>query len=585
MSSTQTIRPPRSRKQLKGRQPTAEARAEVAQMLSGLQPQRDALIECLHRIQDAQGGLSDNHLVALAAWMGVSVVEVYEVASFYHHFDVLREGEAAAPLTVRVCGGLSCALAGAPGLMAELRRLHSNAGVRVIEAPCVGRCEQAPVAVVHQRPVAQATPDSVSQHIQANACWPQLGKDDAQFDPASKALGDVVSPQERLLTVVDGVGLEAYQALGGYRLLMRLQSGEQSHESVLSAMEDSGLRGLGGAGFPAGRKWRIVSSKPSPRLLAVNLDEGEPGTFKDRTYLERDPHRFLEGMLVAAEVVGIDAIYIYLRDEYHACRMQLERELKRLANWPAVRLPRIELRRGAGAYVCGEESAMIESLEGKRGEPRMRPPYIADVGLFGRPTLAHNFETLYWVRDIVERGPQWFKGHGRHGRTGLRSFSLSGRVRNPGVKLAPAGITVRELIEEYGGGMLPGHAFYAYLPGGASGGILPASLGDVPLDFDTLQAHGCFIGSAAVIVLSDQDRASDAALNTMRFFEHESCGQCTPCRVGTAKAALLMQNPKWDWDTLEDLSLVMADASICGLGQAAPNPIRCIRTHFSHEVS
>jgi formate dehydrogenase len=423
------------------------------------------------------------------------------------------------------------------------------------------------------------------QHIESQSIWPQLGKDGAQFDPVSKALGDVVSPENRLQTVVDVVDLDTYRAQGGYRVWLQLQSGERSRESVLSAMEDSGLRGLGGAGFPAGRKWRIVSSKPGPRLLAVNLDEGEPGTFKDRTYLERDPHRFLEGLLVAAEVVGIDTVYIYLRDEYHACRLLLERELKRLAHWPHQRLPRIELRRGAGAYVCGEESAMIESLEGKRGEPRMRPPYIADVGLFGKPTLAHNFETLYWVRDIVERGPQWFKSFGRHGRTGLRSFSLSGRVRKPGVKLAPAGITVRELIEEFGGGMLPGHAFYAYLPGGASGGILPASLGDVPLDFDTLQAHGCFIGSAAVIVLSDQDRASEAALNTMKFFEHESCGQCTPCRVGTAKAAALMQHPKWDWGTLEDLSRVMADASICGLGQAAPNPIRCVRQHFGHEVS
>jgi len=350
-------------------------------------------------------------------------------------------------------------------------------------------------------------------------------------------------------------------------------------------MEDSGLRGLGGAGFPAGRKWRIVREQPAPRLMAVNIDEGEPGTFKDRTWLERDPHRFLEGLLVAAHVVGIDACYIYLRDEYHGCRAILEAEIARLQADPPCALPRIELRRGAGAYICGEESAMIESIEGKRGEPRMRPPYIAQVGLFGRPTLEHNFETLYWVRDIVEKGAQWFSGHGRHGRKGLRSFSVSGRVRVPGVKLAPAGITLRELIDEYCGGMQEGHTLYAYLPGGASGGIFPASHADVPLDFDTLQPHGGFIGSAAVIVLGQHDKARDAALNMMRFFAHESCGQCTPCRVGTAKAVRLMEAATWDNDTLEDLSQVMTDASICGLGQAAPNPVRCVQKYFPQEIA
>ena len=362
------------------------------------------------------------------------------------------------------------------------------------------------------------------------------------------------------------------------------QVAPEKREAVLAAMEDSGLRGLGGAGFPAGRKWRIVRDQPAPRLMAVNIDEGEPGTFKDRTYLERDPHRFLEGVLIAAQVVGTEAIYIYLRDEYHGCRALLQKALDDLRTEPPCPLPHIELRRGAGAYICGEESAMIESIEGKRGEPRMRPPYIAQVGLFGRPTLEHNFETLYWVRDIVERGPQWFASFGRHGRMGLRSFSVSGRVKHPGVKLAPAGITVQELIDEYCGGMLNGHELYAYLPGGASGGILPASLNQIPLDFDTLQPYGCFIGSAAVIVLSQHDRARDAALNVMRFFEHESCGQCTPCRVGTAKAATLMQAPQWDEELLDDLAQVMADASICGLGQAAPNPIRCIHKYFPHEV-
>jgi formate dehydrogenase beta subunit len=386
------------------------------------------------------------------------------------------------------------------------------------------------------------------------------------------------------------VGLDTYVQGGGYALAASLDqalaAGNDAHvEGFIKAMEDSGLRGLGGAGFPAGRKWRIVKEQPSPKLMAVNIDEGEPGTFKDRTYLERDPHRFLEGMLVAAKVVGVTACYIYLRDEYHGARALLQAELAKLQANPPCALPLIELRRGAGAYICGEESAMIESIEGKRGEPRMRPPYIAQVGLFGRPTLEHNFETLYWVRDIVQRGPQWFAGFGLNGRKGLRSFSVSGRVNQPGVKLAPAGITVRQLINDYCGGMQAGHSLYAYLPGGASGGILPERLADVPLDFDTLQPHGCFIGSAAVIVLSDQDRARDAALNMMQFFEHESCGQCTPCRVGTTKAAKLMSQPVWDHATLNDLSQVMVDASICGLGQAAPNPVRCVQQYFAHEVS
>jgi formate dehydrogenase len=362
-------------------------------------------------------------------------------------------------------------------------------------------------------------------------------------------------------------------------------NGEEPVEGVIQAMDDSGLRGLGGAGFPAGRKWRIVREQPAPRVMAVNIDEGEPGTFKDRTYLERDPHRFLEGMLIAAQVTGTEACYIYLRDEYHDARRMLMRELDALQADPPCPLPHIELRRGAGAYICGEESAMIESIEGKRGEPRLRPPYIAEVGLFGKPTLEHNFETLYWVRDIVENGPQWFGDFGRRGRKGLRSFSVSGRVNLPGVRLAPAGISVQELIDEHCGGMQDGHTLYAYLPGGASGGILPASLNHLPLDFDTLQAHGCFIGSAAVIVLSQFDRARDAALSMMRFFAAESCGQCTPCRVGTAKAAKLMEAAVWDNATLEDLNGVMTEASICGLGQAAPNPVRCVQKYFPQEIA
>jgi len=489
--------------------------------------------------------------------MKLPMAEVFEVATFYHHFEVVRGDEAAPGLTVRVCEGLSCELAGAKQLLDKLPALLGSTDVRVIAAPCVGRCEQAPVAVVHQNPVPHATPELVAA---------------------------AVSAKQTHQAMTEHVDFDAYVADGGYRLLADLHTGKADAEQVLKDMEDSGLRGLGGAGFPAGRKWRIVREQAAPRLMAVNLDEGEPGTFKDRTYLERDPHRFLEGMLVAAHVVGMDAIYIYLRDEYHGCRELLTQALAQLQAKPPCSLPHIELRRGAGAYICGEESAMIESIEGKRGEPRMRPPYIAQVGLFGRPTLEHNFETLYWVRDIVQKGADWFSGFGRHGRKGLRSFSVSGRVKQPGVKLAPAGITVQELIDEYCGGMLDGHALYAYLPGGASGGILPARMNDIPLDFDTLQPYGCFIGSAAVIVLSQYDSARDAALNMMKFFAHESCGQCTPCRVGTAKAAQLMQAQVWDNATLEDLNQVMTDASICGLGQAAPNPVRCVQTYFPEEI-
>ena len=583
----------RRKSHLKGRQPEDAAMAEVAQLL-GPRPatgfRRDLLIEYLHRLNDHFGVLHDRHLVALARQMKLPMAEVYEVASFYHHFEIVRGEEAQAPrLVMRVCDSLSCSMAGARQLLAELPERLRAAGqgdVQVQAVPCVGRCEQAPVAVVHQRPVPHATVDAVLETIslkpnRALALHPQAPPA-INFDIAALAGRSV--PEQPDSVSPAHTDLVTYRAHGGYQLAAALVNGEADAEAVLSAMEDSGLRGLGGAGFPAGRKWRIVRDQSAPRLMAVNIDEGEPGTFKDRTYLERDPHRFLEGVLIAAQVVGTEAIYIYLRDEYHGCRALLQAALEDLRAEPPCPLPHIELRRGAGAYICGEESAMIESIEGKRGEPRMRPPYIAQVGLFGRPTLEHNFETLYWVRDIVERGPQWFASFGRHGRKGLRSFSVSGRVKHPGVKLAPAGITVQELIDEYCGGMLDGHQLYAYLPGGASGGILPASLNQIPLDFDTLQPYGCFIGSAAVIVLSQHDRAREAALNVMRFFEHESCGQCTPCRVGTAKAASLMQAPQWDEELLDDLAQVMADASICGLGQAAPNPIRCIHKYFPHEV-
>ena len=551
----------RQKSQLKGRQTDEASLQEVRALLlldsEVLKQRRDLLIEQLHKINDTFRGLHERHLVALAKLMNIPMSEVYEVATFYHHFEVIREGEQAPQFTLRVCDGLSCEMAGAATLLNNLQASLGASKVKVVSAPCVGRCEQAPVAVVHQHEIGHATVEKVLAAVQAEATQP---------------------------VALDYIDLNAYVAEGGYALLQALNSGQQEAEAVMKAMEDSGLRGLGGAGFPAGRKWRIVSEQAAPRLMAVNIDEGEPGTFKDRTYLERDPHRFLEGMLVAAHVVDIDAIYIYLRDEYHACRQVLETELQKLKSNSAIHLPMIELRRGAGAYICGEESAMIESIEGKRGEPRMRPPYIAQVGLFGRPTLEHNFETLYWVRDIVQKGPDWFSGFGRHGRKGLRSFSVSGRVKKPGVKLAPAGITMAELIEEYCGGMQDGHKFYAYLPGGASGGILPASLSDIPLDFDTLQAYGCFIGSAAVIVLGHQDSARNAALNMMNFFAHESCGQCTPCRVGTEKAVQLMQAAVWDNATLDDLNQVMTDASICGLGQAAPNPVRCVQKYFPNEV-
>jgi formate dehydrogenase len=554
----QQLRQPRS--QLKGRQATPEARAEV-QALIGLPPadghRRDLLIEHLHVLNDHFHGLFERHIVALASEMRLSVVEVFEVASFYHHFEVLKDGEVAPPITVRVCDSLSCNLAGGDSL---LRQLQSDLlGVTVVPVPCLGRCEQAPAAQVGQQAVSHATAASVTQAVLHKQTAPN--------------------------PLPDAVRLQAYLQAGGYQLAQHIAAGRKDHESVIQCLETSGLRGLGGAGFPAGRKWRIVRSQPGPRLMAVNIDEGEPGTFKDRTCLEADPHRFLEGVLIAASVVGCEAVYIYLRDEYHEARVLLTQELAALQSNPPCALPRIELRRGAGAYICGEESAMIESIEGKRGEPRLRPPYIAEVGLFGRPTLEHNFETLYWIRELLEQGADSFASHGRHGRQGLRRFSVSGRVKHPGVKLAPAGITLRELVDEYCGGMAEGHTLYAYLPGGASGGILPARLADVPLDFDTLQPHGCFIGSAAVMVLGQHDSARDAALNVMRFFAHESCGQCTPCRVGTDKAAQLMAADVWDAGTLQDLAQVMGDASICGLGQAAPNPIRCVLEYFPHEVT
>jgi formate dehydrogenase len=538
----------------KGRQVNPQALEEVRSLLGDEPRRRDLLIEHLHRINDRYGHLSAAHLAALAHEMRLAMAEVYEVATFYHHFEVVKEGETPPPaLTVRVCDSIACELAGAN----ELLKMNLGPGVRVVPAPCVGRCEVAPCVVVHQNPVGNATVDAVKRAVEKK-------QRDCRVDPY--------------------IGYAEYRKNGGYRLIADCLNGKHTREQITKIMEDSALRGLGGAGFPVGRKWKSVAAEPEPRLMAVNIDEGEPGTFKDRWYLERDPHRFLEGMLVAAWAAGVGEIYIYLRDEYAGCRRILEEELRKLKADPPCGLPPIHLRRGAGAYICGEESAMIESIEGKRGMPRLRPPYVAQRGLFGRPTLEHNMESVYWVREIVEKGAQWFAGQGRNGRKGLRSFSVSGRVKKPGVHLAPAGITVKELIDEYCGGMLEGHRFYGYLPGGASGGILPATKGDIPLDFDTLQPHGCFIGSAAIVIFSDQDKASKAAVNLMKFFHDESCGQCTPCRVGTAKALQLMEARKWDQPLLKELSQAMMDASICGLGQAAPNPALTVMRYFPQEV-
>jgi formate dehydrogenase beta subunit len=542
----------------KGRQVESAALAEVQALLGERPRQRDLLIEHLHLLQDEYGCLHARHLAALAHEMKLALVEVYEVATFYAHFDIVMDDEAPPPpVTVRVCDSLTCALMGAETLLSDLPRALGPA-VRVVRAPCMGGCHNAPAATIGHALHEHATVASVAAAVKKGESHPHL-PDHPNFDD--------------------------YCADGGYALLNQCLSGKLPLEEVLKRLEDSNLRGLGGAGFPAGRKWRFVRAEPKPRLMAVNADEGEPGTFKDRHYLESDPHRFLEGMLIGAWAVEAPEVYIYLRDEYPQCRILLEAEIAKLQAAGLSRHVRIHLRRGAGAYICGEESAMLESIEGKRGLPRHKPPYPSQVGLFGRPTLINNVETLFWVRDIVEKGSEWFANQGRRGRKGPRSFSVSGRVRNPGVKLAPAGITVRELINEYCGGMADGHTFKGYLPGGASGGILPASMGDLPLDFGTLEQHGCFIGSAAVVVLSDKDDMREVALNLLRFFEDESCGQCTPCRVGTEKAVKLMQNRRWDKPLLDELTQVMSDASICGLGQAAMNPVKMVLKHFPEDVS
>jgi formate dehydrogenase len=552
--------PPRGRKPRrtpKGRQLDPTAVAEVQALLGDRSRRRDLLIEHLHLIQDAHGFISAAHMAALAAEMKLAQTEVYEVATFYAHFDVVKEGETPPPsVTVRVCDSLSCAMAGAERLLKDLpKTLGPN--VRVVRAPCMGACDRAPVCAVGHVQALQASDHSVAR---------------------------LAHPDTHAHALKPGTDFEHYMAAGGYRLLGECFTGQRTRDELIKLVSDAGLRGLGGAGFPTGRKWSLVRAEPAPRLMAVNADEGEPGTFKDRYYLGLDPHRFLEGMLLAAWVVEAAEVYVYIRDEYPELRLMLADEIAKLERAGLDKFSKIHLRRGAGAYICGEESAMIESIEGKRGLPRHRPPYVAQVGLFGRPTLEQNVETLYWVRDIIEKGPAWMTAQGRRDRKGFRSFSVSGRVKKPGVVIAPAGVTARELIDEFCGGMVDGEVFKGYLPGGASGGILPASMADEPLDFGTLEKYGCFVGSHAVVILSEKDDMKAVALNLLKFFEDESCGQCTPCRVGTEKAVKLMQQGPWDAALLTELSDLMRDASICGLGQAAPNPLLCVLKYFPDEL-
>ena len=540
----------------RGRKVDFDVLSKLETILDTSSYRRDHLIEYLHKIQDSQGAITKNYMTALANLMGISQTEVYEVATFYHHFDVVDTDSDKPPsLTVRICDSVTCEMNGANELAKTLDDYYKGT-VRIQKVPCIGRCQSAPAAVVKFNPVDNATFKEIKKNVDAKAFHPEIP---------------------------DYIDLDKYISDGGYQIYESIINEKISHESAIEVLEASELKGLGGAGFPAGRKWRILREQEAPRLLAINIDEGEPGTFKDRFYLESDPHRFFEGMLIASRVVGIDKIYIYLRDEYPAVKNIMEAEIDKIKSH-FKDIPEIEMRRGAGAYICGEESAMIESIEGKRGMPRLRPPFVAQVGLFGRPTLEHNMETLFWIRDILDKGSDWFANQGVNGRKGLRSFSVSGRIKKPGVHLAPAGITVQELIDDYAGGMLDGHEFYGYFPGGASGGILPASMNDIPLDFGTLEEYGCFIGSAAVVILSDKDKARDAAKTTIDFFKHESCGKCTPCRAGTSKASELMKEKKWNISLLEDLSQTMSDASICGLGQAASNPVKSVLKYFSNEV-
>lgn len=554
---------PQSRKRkarafTRGRQLDGVALEQVQALLEGEQLARDRLIEYLHLIQDEYGHLSAQHLRALAEIMRLPMAEVYEVATFYAHFDIVKEGQTAPPpVTIRVCNSLSCEMAGADTLYDALKTVTDPTEIRVVHAPCMGLCDCAPAVAVGHNYHGPVTPETVIEEVKTH-----------RFETP----------------ILDYDDLDAYRAKGGYKLLKACREGKYTPDELAQLLLDASLRGLGGAGFPAGRKWGFVRANPGPRYVAINLDEGEPGTFKDRYFIERDPHRMLEGSLIASWAMEAERCYVYVRDEYPHIVEILRSEVQKLEKAGLAPVGYLEVRRGAGAYICGEESSMIESIEGKRGLPRNRPPYLAQVGLFGRPTLEQNAETVFWIRDIVEKGPQWFAGQGRHGSKGLRAFSVSGRVKKPGVKLTPSGITMNELLHEYCGGMADGHEFYAYLPGGASGGILPASMADIPMDFGTLEKYGCFTGSGAVVVLSKADSAKAAALNTLRFFEEESCGQCTPCRVGCEKAVKLMEADEWDEPLMMELSQAMADASICGLGQAAPNPIKSVFRYFRDEL-
>ncbi|GJL98961.1 MAG: NADH-quinone oxidoreductase subunit F [Methyloligella sp.] len=545
------------RRFLKGRQTEQDALAKIKDLI-GTKIQRDHLIEYLHKIQDTFGGLSAAHLRALAEIMNIPQIEVYEVASFYAHFDIVKEGEDyPAPITIRVCNSITCAMKGSKDLYENLKLEHDPNEIRILEAPCLGRCAHAPACHIGKNSIDEATTEKVQSFVKAKKITPEI---------------------------TNYKSYKTYTSEGGYKQLEKFREGLLETDGIINTLQDAGLAGLGGAGFPSGKKWQFVRSYEGPRLMTVNGDEGEPGTFKDRHCIETNPHQFLEGMLIAAHAVEAERVYIYMRDEFPTCIEILKNEIKALENRSIIKTGYVDLRRGAGAYICGEESAMIESIEGKRGLPRHRPPYIAEVGLFNRPTLNHNVETLFWIPQILKEGPEWFSSQGVNGSKGPRSWSVSGWVKNPGVIVAPAGISVNDLIEK-AGGMQEGHTFKAYLPGGASGGILPARLGDLPLDFGSLAEQGCFVGSHAIVILSEQDNMRDVAVNLLEFFEEESCGQCTPCRVGCEKAVELMKTPKWDVELLEELSTLMIDASICGLGQAAPNPIKSIIRFFHEDIT
>ena len=544
----------------KGRQVEDKYLDEVSKLFSGLIFKRDELIEYLHILQDKFGVLYDKHLVALSTIINLPLSEIYEVATFYAHFNIVKDSKDYNPVNVvRVCESLTCELFGAHKLLQEIKKLE-NKNIKVVPGPCMGRCNVAPTVCVGKNYVDVANFDKVKKTI-----------DEKNFDPF----------------IPDYINLSSYKKKGGYEIANKIKNGVISKKQVLDSLNESGLKGKGGAGFPTGKKWEIVSNYNGKKYVAVNGDEGEPGTFKDRSYLESDPHRFLEGALIASYFINAHKVYIYMRDEYPTVIKILLDEINKMEDEKIIPKDFFIVRRGAGAYICGEESAMIESIEGKRGLPRHRPPYVAEIGLFGCPTLTNNLETLFWVRDIIEKGAKWFAEKGSNGNKGFHSFSVSGRVKNPGVKVAPAGITIQQLIDKYCDGMADGHTFKGYLPGGASGGILPATMNDIPLDYGSkeLMDAGCFLGSAAVVVLSDHDNMKDVALNLLKFFEEESCGQCTPCRSGTEKTVKLMQEKNWNKEKLKDLSEVMAQASICGLGQAATNPLNSVLKYFSNEIT